>query len=470
MPVLFGAVHPAVTGVYSAFILFFLGGWILLNSKYIAGRRFFSVGNILLVLFLFWIILSLIPVPINWLKIISPARSSYLHAANELADTSIQYASLGYNPHAGILTASFLLALFIYAGAVHLLLNADRSFLKKILYTCVAVGVIEAVYGLIQATHPHLGVLWLHIRQFKGMARGTIIYKNQYAALLNTIWPLAVGTALLHFKTLPRRKSAVAEATAIAAKKESRHRKHRKRKIPADYMASRRLYGLLFLFLASVVMLAVLFSQSRGGIISMTLILSLLLLFLPVNLKNKLFLAGILILATLSYGSIIGFSSLIDRFMLIEKSGNIRINIWLSSLPMLRDHLWAGAGIGSYIMLSAVYLKLFPENLAFDRAHNDYLEFAIELGLPAALFFFFAFLIFLFLYIKKVRPYTKKKLFRIPSAIIISFVSAAALMGFIVHGIVDFGWRLPANLLYVTTLFVLLQHGARRTAILSNGP
>ena len=153
--------------------------------------------------------------------------------------------------------------------------------------------------------------------------------------------------------------------------------------------------------------------------------------------------------------------------MLIQQGGENRINIWLSSLPMLQDHLWAGAGIGSYSMLSDIYLKLFPEHIIFDRAHNDYLEFAIEFGLPAALFFFSVFLLFLLLYIKKICPYTKKQLFRIPSAIIISVVSAAALIGFIIHGTVDFGWRLPVNLLYVTTLFVLLQHGSQWTATLS---
>lgn len=461
MPVLFGAVHPVVRGIYSAFILFFLGGWILLNSRYIADRHFFSLGYFLLFLFIFWIILSLLPVPLDWLQIISPVRASYLQTANQLANTGIRYAPLSYNTNAGVQTAAFLAALFVYASTLKILLNSDRSFLKKILYTCIAIGVIEALYGLIQTTHPQLGVLWLKIRQFKGMARGSIIYKNQYAALLNMIWPLAVGAALLSFKTFPRRR------TSASAKKKSRKQKRRTRKTPADYMASRRLYGFLFLFLASVVMLAVLFSQSRGGTVSMIFILSLLLIFLPMSLKNKFFLSTLLIAIAAFYGSIIGYSSVFDRFLLIQQSGQHRINIWLSSLPMLQDHLWTGAGIGSYMLLSAVYLKQFPENIIFDRAHNDYLEFAIELGLPAALFFFLALIIFLLLFIIKMWPYTKKQFFRLPSAVIISFVSAAALIGFIIHGLVDFGWRLPANLLYLATLLVLLQHGLGSTAILS---
>jgi O-antigen ligase len=208
-------------------------------------------------------------------------------------------------------------------------------------------------------------------------------------------------------------------------------------------------------------MLAVLFSQSRGGIISMILILSILLIALPVSSKNKLFLSVFFLLFALSYGSIIGFDSILNRFMLIHQGGQIRFNIWLSSLPMLYDHLLVGAGIGSYILLSTVYLKKFPEYMAFDRAHNDYLELAIELGLPLALFFLCAFIILLLLQIKRLWPYTQKKLSRLSSPTVIALVSSAAIIGFIMHGVVDFGWRLPANLFYFTTHFVLLQHGTQ---------
>ncbi|RWX52542.1 hypothetical protein VU01_10017 [Candidatus Electrothrix marina] len=192
IPFLFGAVHPIVTGVYTSFIILTLGGWLLLNSGRL-NSRLISAGHILLFLFIFWIILSILPIPMSWLSLLSPARASFLQTANQLAETDIHYASSGYNSNSVILTASFLIALYLYALSLTILLKADRSFLEKLLLTCIGVGILEAVYGLLQATNSHLGVLWLSdIRQFKGMARGTIIYKNQYAALLNMIWPLAV--------------------------------------------------------------------------------------------------------------------------------------------------------------------------------------------------------------------------------------------------------------------------------------
>ena len=206
IPVVFGAVHPIMTGTYTALILIVSGSWILLNAKHDTGRTRFFAGNNILFLFIFYIVLSLIPLPLQWIAILSPARNSFLESANHLAGTNIQYAPLGYNSTSAILTGSFLLALLFYAATLKNLLTADQSFLKKILFTCLIVGVIEAVYGLLQATNPHLGVLWLSdIKQFQGMARGTIIYKNQYAALMNMIWPLTVGLALLHFKKTSHR-------------------------------------------------------------------------------------------------------------------------------------------------------------------------------------------------------------------------------------------------------------------------
>ncbi|MCI5148559.1 MAG: hypothetical protein D3916_04065, partial [Candidatus Electrothrix sp. MAN1_4] len=225
IPVVFGAVHPIMTGTYTALIFFVLGSWLLLNPKCDTGLTFFSAGNNVLFLFIFFIVLSLIPLPLQWLAILSPARSSFIESANQLAGTNIQYAPLGYNSTSGILTGSFVLALLLYAATLKILLIADPAFLRKILFTCLIVGIIEAIYGLLQATNPHLGVLWLSdIKQFQGMARGTIIYKNQYAALMNMIWPLTVGLALLYFKNTSPQKNKK-KKRSLSRK---RHRSHRK--------------------------------------------------------------------------------------------------------------------------------------------------------------------------------------------------------------------------------------------------
>lgn len=455
MPVLFGAVHPVVIGAYTSFILIIIGGWLLLNSRVLPGNSLFSRRTIVLFVLITWIICSIIPLPLSLLESISPIRAAYLQHVNQLAEMQIVRAPLAYNSSAAIMTAIFLFALFLYGTALKVLLAADRSLLQRILYACIGIGLLEAVYGMLQAINPELGVLWLtDITQFKGMARGTIIYKNQYASLLNMCWPLAVGAALLHFRIRP--------SQSRSHRKKSQHTSKRKRsRSEEEYIASRRLRGTVFLFLASFIMMAVVFSQSRGGIISMAIILLLLLVALPVSKKNKLRLTGVLLLFVVLYGSFIDFSSVVERFMRIQESGQGRFRIWLSSLTMLSDHLAVGIGVGAYESLSSVYLKQFPEQIIFDRAHNDYLEFAIEFGLPAALFFFCSFFIILAGYARHLCSYSTKKLPQLRSATIIALVAFAGIIGFLFHGTADFGWRLPVNLLYFTTLLVLLVHGTR---------
>jgi O-antigen ligase len=224
-------------------------------------------------------------------------------------------------------------------------------------------------------------------------------------------------------------------------------------------MTNNRLQGFFFLFIASFIMMAVLFSESRGGTLAMGLILVLMLIALPMSRKNKIRMTGCLLLLTIAFGSVVGFGSIIDRFMLIQGSGLARLNIWISSLPMLYDHMITGIGYGSYVLLSTIYLKRFPETVLFDRAHNDYLELTIELGIPMAMFLFSSLFIFLFLQMRNTLLYRNKKLSELRSSRIIATVALAAIAGFLFHGIADFGWRLPTNLLYVVTLFVLVNNG-----------
>ena len=56
---------------------------------------------------------------------------------------------------------------------------------------------VEAVYGLIQALVPSMGVLWVdYVQAYLGTARGTFINRNNFAGFIEMIWPLALGVTL----------------------------------------------------------------------------------------------------------------------------------------------------------------------------------------------------------------------------------------------------------------------------------
>ena len=160
------------------------------------------------------------------------------------------------------------------------------------------------------------------------------------------------------------------------------------------------------------------------------------------------------------YGLLLGLDTVVNRFNSIDQSGLGRLNIYLASLPMVHEHWLTGIGLGSYDLLSPVYLKGLPAQVHFDHAHNEYLEFAVELGLPAAA------LLFGWLATLMVRAgLGLSRLHRTEearsTAVLVGTAAFAALVGLFVHGWVDFGWRLPATLFYATTLAALVATALR---------
>jgi O-antigen ligase len=67
------------------------------------------------------------------------------------------------------------------------------------------------------------------------------------------------------------------------------------------------------------------------------------------------------------------------------RSMEFRTTVWTNSLPIVRDHALSGAGPGAFSLIFTRYRGSAPEvaTLFTDYAHNDYLQYAVEMGLPA---------------------------------------------------------------------------------------
>lgn len=436
VPLVFGAVHPIVEGAYVAVILVGLGGWLLyaLPSPPVEGLswRRLAVPAILMLYAAF----QSLPLPLDLVAILSPARAERVAMVNTLAGGRQTMAPLGDNGIIGLQTAIFILALMVLFLALTALLRRDGRFPGFLLYGIAAVGLAEGLYGLLQVMNPGIGMLWLGINSPE--AHGTIIYRNQYAALLNICWPLAIAGALTHSETAAASPGSVARSRRL-----SRSLSHLPPQVP------------IFFFAAGVMILAVLFSLSRGGILAMVTVSALLNVLLPLSGRTRL-LATVAIVAFIGvYGSMLGMDGILARFGTIGDSGAERLHIYQASLPLLFDHWLTGIGVDAYKLLSGVYLKGFPDNVLFDRVHNEYLETAIELGLPmAALFFCWL--------VAGVWAIGRRLTAPVPADAaaqktrIVGTAAFCALLGFLVHGLVDFGWRLPANSVYAVTLLALI--------------
>ncbi len=122
---------------------------------------------------------------------------------------------------------------------------------------------------------------------------------------------------------------------------------------------------------------------------------------------------------------------------------------------LLFDHWFTGIGLGSYKFLSPIYLKGFPVNLQWNRAHSEYVELAIALGIPMATLLF----TWLFAGVAKMLSFSQSRRSRRRISHNKNIVGTAALcglIGFLIHGTIDFGWHLPVNFVYAVTLLAII--------------
>lgn len=105
----------------------------------------------------------------------------------------------------------------------------------------------------------------------------------------------------------------------------------------------------------------------------------------------------------------------LDREEGYEKAGANRIYIWLRTIDLIKESPWVGYGLEN---LEPVFVEKYSDEMMeiygkvylVDRAHNEYLHIAVSSGIPALI----AYLIFIFLCLKKGYELTKKDIRYLP--------------------------------------------------------
>ncbi len=150
-----------------------------------------------------------------------------------------------------------------------------------------------------------------------------------------------------------------------------------------------------------------------------------------------------LALATSGVALWIGVEPLVGRFTGLADQWNkeaTRIQVWRDSAPAVGDFWITGSGLSSFRYVSGRY-RTFGGRIFYSWAHNDYLQLAIELGLPG-----FLLIVWLGLAIFGAARRVRRELMpdRPLSLLHSGFVSA--LIAVALHSLTDFSMHLPANL------------------------
>ena len=309
--------------------------------------------------------------------------------------------------------------------------------LRLLALAIVIAGALQAFYGVVlqlsgQELSPVIGM------DENNKARGSFVYQNHFANYLALALSMAMGLLLSQL---------------------SSQRRHRDWRQLSREVLSSILSAKFMLRLAMVLMVVgLVMSRSRMGnaaFFTALIMMALAALWFykrpPALLKPLVI--SILLLDMVLIGSMFGLEKLQQRYQDTSFASEARDNVVVDSIPLLQQHFWTGSGGGSfYTVFPAV--QPAPYSGFYDHAHNDYLQFAIELGLPLT-----AVLLLWLLYLGwtafQVMRRHEDKLLRG-----LCFGSLMALCHMALHSTVDFSLQAPANaLLFLTILAIVVVAG-----------
>lgn len=434
LTVLFGGARPWIwQGVVGLFFLAF-SAWQLRNDLLPNGTvTRTGVAAVLAILSL--PLLQSLPLPAGLQGLLSPVRAMWTQGLAEFGTT--YSTALSYDPLATWMHLLWWVFLLAFAWLFYRVIVTRPGYPVWVLHALFLLAGFEALYGILQTLIPSLGVLWNIDPSTglanKGYARGTFINRNHFAAFLGLLWPILLGYLLI-LKT-PRKMEF------ILGKRQR-----------AQELTQKKAFGV---FCIGLVILALVFSQSRGGIIAALIAFTLLQLFAGLRQRRvALALAGCWIVM-IGYGGIIGFDGIIERFMMTEKGAAGRMELWKDGWTAAMDHPLTGTGLGTYPSVSRAYQNAVGPDKRAQHAHNDYLEATVEMGLPVAGT--------LILGVWGLWWYRAVYLWRSrhtmdPDRLVLAAASLAGLGGYLLHSWVEFNSAIPA--IQLTAVLVAVFHFA----------
>jgi len=310
------------------------------------------------------------------------------------------------------LNLGYFLSFFIF---VYCIANLSKKQIATLIGCLSFIVVAQAMFGLWHFMSGQESVLGLWDKQhYLKDATGTFVNRNHFSGFFAITVPLILGGLV----------SARSEEDRIS--------------LPI---------AMLVVSIVLVSGIAVLSSHSRMGFTVFLIGILVWWLFHSKSINSKL--SKNRVSQSLIYAGIIfflllfliwfGVDEIVARFSQLE-NGDSRLDVWNAILSLPKDVWLFGVGISNF---ADVFSMVKPEYFTtqFLYAHNDYLEFVLELGI---IFSLFLVLSFVFLW---VRCKPKASLSGVRVGAVASLTAVA------VHSIVDFNLQIPANALFVSLAF-----------------
>ena len=149
---------------------------------------------------------------------------------------------------------------------------------------------------------------------------------------------------------------------------------------------------------------------------------------------------ALLLALPLFYALWVGVAPVTQRFEATDPqvADNLRLEMWKDATTLIRENPLLGTGLGTYYTISPRFQTHFFQ-YRIDHAHNDYLEWAAELGVPAALLLFGSLWWLTFRLARTIRHIEQR------SDLVLAAGCCGALCSLLLHSLADFNTQIPAN-------------------------
>lgn len=303
--------------------------------------------------------------------------------------------------------AAFLALLYRYA--------ATEQRVRVLIFAIIGVALVSAVFGTLRLTTQHnLGFLLPLLKPKIGFAQ--FVNKNHFAFLMEMAFGLVVGLAV----------------------------------------AERSRQSVIYLAFVSPLWVALVLSNSRGGIVAMVVQVMIAAFMLTQRFVLRAALVVVLVVGVLVGTVWIGGDRLVSNFEAASsevsnsassREGASRNEIWRATLKLFAAHPIIGAGLGGYWIAITAYHDA-SGTLTPQEAHNDYLELLASggvVGFGIGVWFVLTVLLSI-----------RKNLWSNTGFVHAVRIGALlGLAGVAVHSLLDFGLHLMGNAVVFVTLVML---------------
>lgn len=372
-----------------------------------------------------WVLLQSLPLPRAWVALLSPQAAS-LHGPDALIPLTLDVAQTRFQLMLGLAYTSVF--------ALVPLLVTTRRRCTQLLWTLALSGAFQATYGALMALSGLEYGFFVEKYSGEGVATGTFVNRNHLAAYL--VMTLAAGIGLL---------------ISRLGHDSPRNLRDRIRNMLRLLLGTKFLLRLLL----ALMVIGLVMTRSRMGNLSFFVALTvagaivLCVLGRRLSARLALLLLSLLLVDLLIVGRWFGADEIAERISQTSTTTEDRDDVAVLSLGIVRDFALTGAGAGTYYTVFPHYSAGELQGDYFTHAHNDYVELAGDLGLPAASLL----AVFLLLSLVQAINHVKQADSRFCNGIGFAVLMTGAWV--LLHSTADFNLYIPANAFTLQALLAL---------------